>query len=81
VKQPTKEEQKRLVKQWEVTGPLLEQIRRDALRDLSYNWEDVDALLALGDNYDGPPRFAEGMVEMQRIFMKARPNSPASQDT
>ena len=50
MKRPTREEQKRLVKQWEVTGPLLEKIRKDALRDLPYNWEDVDALLALGDN-------------------------------
>ena len=69
---PTREEQRLLVHQWEETGRELEQLRRDALRGMPYNWEDVDALLQLGDNYDGPPRLSSGLVEMQRWFMKAK---------
>ncbi len=70
---PTPEEQRELVRRQAETYAELEKIRRAALRDKPYDWEEVDALLALGDNYDGPPRFASGLVEMQRIFMKARP--------
>lgn len=69
MKRPTLEEQKRLVRQMEETGKEVDRIRREALRGMPYNWRDVVALLELGDNYDGPPRFAEGMVEMQRLFM------------
>jgi hypothetical protein len=66
---PTPEEQRELVQQWEETGRELERMRRKALRGLAYNWEDVDALLELGDHYDGPPRLDSGLVEMQRWFM------------
>lgn len=69
---PTYEEQRKLVRQWDETGRELERIRREALRGLEYNWKDVDALLELGDSYDGPPRTSSGLVEMQRLFMKAR---------
>ena len=69
MKYPTREEQKRLVRQWEATGRELERIRREALRGMPYNWADVDALLALGDNYDGPERTSSGLMEMQRWFM------------
>jgi len=73
VKRPTIEEQRQLVKLWEETGPILEKIRRDALRGLPYNEAHVDALLSLADNYDGPPRLTSGLVEMQAVFMKAAP--------
>ena len=43
-------------------------LRRKELRGKPYDWREVDALLQLGEGYDGPPRFAEGMVEMQRRF-------------
>jgi len=46
--QPTREEQRRLVRQWEETGRELERIRKEALRGMPYRWEDVDALLELG---------------------------------
>lgn len=69
---PSHEEQRRLVRQMEVTGRELERIRRDALRDMTFSWADVDALLQLGDQYDGPPRLTSGLVEMQRWFMKGR---------
>ena len=68
---PSKEQQRALVRQWEEAGPELERIRREALRGLPYRWEDVDALLEMGDHYDGPPRRTSGLVEMQRLFMKA----------
>ena len=75
---PTYEEQRKLVRQWDETGRELERIRREALRGMEYNWADVDALLAMGDGYDGPPRTSDGLVEMQRLFMKAgnRQDSP-----
>jgi hypothetical protein len=73
MRMPTREEQRKLVQQWEVTGRELEQLRREALYDLPYHWADVDALLALGDDYDGPPRPMTGMVEMQYYFMKGHP--------
>ena len=68
---PTLEEQRKLVRQWQETGRELERIRREALRDMPYNWEDVDALLELGDHYDGPPRISSSLGEMQRLFILA----------
>ena len=70
---PTWEEQRALVRTMEKTGRELERIRREALRGMPYRWEDVDTLLELGDRYDGPPRLTSGLIEMQRIFMKAVP--------
>lgn len=75
MKFPTREEQRNLVRQWETSGRELERIRRDALMGLEYHWADVDALLELGDLYDGPPRTTSGLVEMQRCFMMAKPKS------
>ncbi len=72
MKHPTREEQRALVQQWESTGRELERMRREALRGMPYDWEKVDALLALGDAYDGPPRTTRGLVEMQRRFMELR---------
>lgn len=48
----------------------MEQMRRENLRNLPYRWQDVDALLELGDYYAGPPRATSGLVEMQKWFMK-----------
>ena len=69
---PTREEQRELVLRWEETGRELERLRAEALRGMPYRWEDVVALLELGEAYDGPPRLTSGLVEMQAIFMKAR---------
>jgi hypothetical protein len=66
---PTLEEQKELVRNWEETGRLLDEMRREALRDKPYDWEEVDAL---SWGTIAPPRDSSGMVEMQRVFMKAR---------
>lgn len=68
MKKPNREEQRQLVAQWEKTGPILEALRAEALRGKPYDWREVDALLQLGEGYDGPPRFGEGMAEMQRLF-------------
>ncbi|MBI5091271.1 MAG: hypothetical protein HZB26_02380 [Candidatus Hydrogenedentes bacterium] len=70
MKSPTRDEQRNLVRQWDATGRELERIRRAALRGMPYTWTDVDALLELGDHYDGPPRVTSGLVEMQRCFMR-----------
>ena len=52
----------------------------DEQRKLVKQWDEtgreLDALLQLGENYDGPPRFGEGEVEMQRLFM-LHPDHPA----
>jgi len=69
VKFPSREEQRKLVRQWDDAGRELERMRRETLRGMPYNWEDVDALLQLGDDCDGPPRLSSGLVEMQRVFM------------
>lgn len=66
---PTPEQQRAIVRQWEETGRVLERLRREALRGRPYRAEEVEALLDLGRGYDGPPRYGEGMVEMQRLFM------------
>jgi len=78
MKSPTRKEQRDLVRQWETTGRELERIRRDALRGMEYNWADVDALLEIGDHYEGMPRITTGLVEMQRCFMlsEGHPGSP-----
>jgi hypothetical protein len=76
MKRPTPEEQKRLVKQWEITGPLLERIRREELRDKPFDWREVDDLLSLADQTAVPERTTSGLVEQQRIFMRGRPREP-----
>ena len=73
MKRPTREEQRQWVRQWEETSRELERMRDEKLRDMPYNGEDVDALLALGDRYDGPPRLTSGLEEQQRLFMKKAP--------
>lgn len=73
MKMPNREEQRKLVQQMEATGRELDRIRREALRGMPYNAEDVCALLELGD--DLPPRENDGgsLLEMQRYFTKADP--------
>jgi hypothetical protein len=64
----TREQQRILVRQWQETGDELQRQRNATLRGQPYRWEDVVALLDLGDAYDGPPRVTSGLVEMQRLF-------------
>lgn len=74
MKRPNREEQRQLVIQWEETGRMLEQLRDENLRGKPYDWKEVDALLSLGESYDGPPRLTSGLQEQQRLFMKAAPD-------
>ncbi|MCE5229866.1 hypothetical protein LLG95_09750 [bacterium] len=55
------------------THQILDEMRLKALRGKPYDWREVDSLLQLAEGYDGPPRLTSGLVEMQRIFMKAHP--------
>ncbi|MBL7647021.1 MAG: hypothetical protein JNK74_12615 [Candidatus Hydrogenedentes bacterium] len=71
---PTIEEQRALVRQWKETGRMLEQLRDEKLRGKPYDWEEVDALLSLGESYYGPPRLTSGLQEQQRLFMKLAPD-------
>ncbi len=73
MKFPNREEQQKLVRQRETTGREVDSFRREALRGMPYNWEDVDALLSLGDDIPSNEHNGEGLIEMQRIFMKADP--------
>ncbi len=74
MKRPTIEEQRELVRQWNETGRELARIRGNELRGKPYDWEEVDALLSLGESYDGPPRLTSGLQEQQRLFMKLAPD-------
>jgi hypothetical protein len=70
--QMSKREQYRAyVEQWRRAGPALERIHAEELRRYRYDPADADTVLELGDNYDGPARETSGLVEMQRLFMKA----------
>ncbi|NJL72314.1 MAG: hypothetical protein HC888_12410 [Candidatus Competibacteraceae bacterium] len=72
MKRPTLEEQRALAQQWHTTGPVLERIRREALRDKPYDWKEVDALLSLAELQPRPTRLSSGIEEMQYWFMRAR---------
>ncbi len=64
----TKDQQQFLIRLWGIAGREVDRIRTEALHDKPYNPEEVDALLQLGDTYDGPPRLTSGLVEMQKLF-------------
>ena len=72
MKTPNREEQRKLVLQKETAGREVDRLRREALKGKPYNWIEVDALLELGANSKFPSRTTSGLIEMQRIFMKAR---------
>lgn len=69
----TREEASRYVEHWKRVGPLLEGIRREELRRFSHadNAQAIDDLLAAGLLH-AQPRATSGLIEMQRIFSKAR---------
>ncbi len=66
-----KEQYRAYVEQWRRAGPELERIHAEELRRYHYDPADADTVLEMGDNYDGPPRVTSGLIEMQRLFMKA----------
>jgi hypothetical protein len=64
---------RRWVKHWQEAGPLLEEIRRQEIREA--NNLQVLALLEPAFNHavrSLPPRESSGMVEMQALFAKLR---------
>lgn len=69
----TREEMRAYVDRMERAHIEVARIRREALRGMPYDWQDVDALLALGDVGDYAPRTTSGLVEMQRLFRGALP--------
>lgn len=61
------------IEHWRRVGPLLEQIRRQELREFDYqkNWQMVDALLQIGCDF-ATPRTTSGLVELQRRLQRLR---------
>jgi hypothetical protein len=68
-----RERLKQWVETWKRAGPELERVRREELR--AFRHEDsvelIDSLLELGVQF-GQVRTTSGLVEQQRLFMKAR---------
>ena len=69
----TRDEARSYVEHWKRVGPLLEEMRRQELRQFSHsqNGQAIDDLLAAGLVH-AQPRVSSGLIEMQRIFAKAR---------
>ena len=67
----TPEQWRQYAERWRQAGPELERVRREELKNLKYDGRIVDALLEIGAN--SPRRDVEpnGLVEIQRLFMKA----------
>jgi len=57
--------------QWKQAGPELDRVRREELKNWKYDWRIVDALLEIGAKSPHKEDEPNGLVEMQRWFMKA----------
>jgi predicted Rossmann fold nucleotide-binding protein DprA/Smf involved in DNA uptake len=57
--------------QWKQAGPELDRVRREELKNWKYDWRIVDALLEIGAKSPHKEDEPNGLVEMQRLFMKA----------
>jgi len=64
---------RRWVEQWAVTGPLLEEIKRRELREmtLAARQQAIEAVLSLAPIATGP-RSTSGLVELQRWLARSR---------
>jgi hypothetical protein len=62
-----------MIAHWKRVGPELDRIRRRELRKLNHEeyFAVIDTLLQLGWDY-ATPRTTSGLVELQRLFAKAR---------
>ena len=62
---------KEWVEHWRHLGPILEEIRREELRNFNYEEQlpIIDALLQLGLDY-AVPRPTSGLVELERLLAK-----------
>ena len=70
MKRPTKDQQRIIVEQWKRATPALQKARDDELRAAPYDWKKVDALLDIGAQAPAKEEESNGLVEMQRWFMK-----------
>ncbi|MCX6996155.1 MAG: hypothetical protein NTV49_03505 [Kiritimatiellaeota bacterium] len=70
MKRPTKDQQRIIVEQWKRATPALQKTRDDELRAAPYDWKKVDALLDIGAQTPAKKEESNGLVEMQRWFMK-----------
>jgi hypothetical protein len=64
---------KKWVETWKRAGPILEEIRKDELRNFDYqkNKQIIDEMLQWAIDH-AKPRLSSGLVEQQRWFMKMR---------
>ncbi len=67
----TPDQWREYAERWKQAGPELERVRREELRNLKYDWRIVDSLLEIGSNSPRREDEPNGLVEMQRLFMKA----------
>ena len=60
------------VEHWKKAGPMLAKVRRAELRNYDYekHRHEIDALLAIAAAH-AAPRTTSGLVEQQRLFLKA----------
>jgi len=70
MKRLSREQQKAVVQQWKRAAPALAQARDDELRQWRYDPATVDALLEIGAKAPRREEEPNGLVEMQRGFMK-----------
>ncbi len=70
----TDDEARQYVDRWKQAGPALEKVRRKELRELVHaeHSDQIDGLIAVGLLHSIPSN-TSGLVEMQRLFSKARP--------
>lgn len=71
MKRLTREQQKLVVEQWKRAAPALAQARDAELKEWRYDSATVDALLEIGAKSQREDDEPNGLVEMQRLFMKA----------
>ncbi len=64
---------RRWIEAWERAGPALERVEAEELAHYDYekNRHLIDALCEIGARF-ARPRTTSGLVEQQRLFMKAR---------
>jgi len=69
----TRDEAREYVERWRKAGPELEKVRREELRVMRHQEqaELIDSLLEAGLRH-AQPSTTSGLVEMQRIFARAR---------
>ena len=70
MKRLTSEQQKAVVKQWLRAAPALARAREEELANWKYDAAIVDALLDIGAKSPGKEEELNGLVEMQKWFMK-----------